>query len=298
VTFLFSSLLEDRYLKWLLVLPLIILLLVITIFPTLYAYYMSVHRITIETFRSPVFIGLKNFLMVLLSGEFWYSLIFTIIFMISATSIELALGLALALLFRSNIRGKSIMIALILTPLAVAPALYGLMFRLMLDPITGVIPAMFKLIGVNISPLSTLTSTVISLIVIDALQYTPFVFLILFAALHALPLEPVEAALVDGASSWQIIRYVTLPLIKPAVIVATIFRFMDSFKTFDTIYVITGGGPGISTSTVTINVYKQTFLMGNFGTGAAATLILFYLSMMAITVIYKVMYRKGESSER
>lgn len=295
---MFSGLLEDRYLKWLLVLPLIVLLLVITIFPTLYAYYMSVHRITIETFRSPVFIGIRNFLTVLLSGEFWYSLVFTVFFMTAATCIELALGLALALLFRSNIKGKSIMVALILTPLAVAPALYGLMFRLMLDPITGIIPAIFRLIGINVSPLSTLTSTIISLIIIDTLQYTPFVFLILFAALHALPLEPMEAALVDGASSWQINRYITLPLIKPAIVVAAIFRFMDSFKTFDTIYVITGGGPGISTSTVTINVYKQTFLMGNFGTGAAATLILFYLSMMAVTLIYRIMYRRGGGSEK
>ncbi len=285
--------LGEKYVKWILVLPALIFLVAMTIFPTFFAYYLSVNRITIETFRKPIFVGAENYVNIVGSREMWYSLGFTIIYTLATVSLELILGVALALLFYSRIHFKSFLVSLLVVPLGVAPALYGLMFRLMLDPITGVVPALFRLLGIKFSPFASYWTTLISLVLIDVLQWTPFVFIIIYAALHALPIEPFEAALIDGASSAQIVRYITLPLIKPALVVAILFRAMDAFKIFDTIYVITGGGPGISTSTVSIYIYRLTFLLGRFGLGAASTIILFYISMFVVTLVFKMVYRGG-----
>ena len=282
---------EDKYLKYLLVLPALILIIFITLFPTLYAYYLSVHRVTVETFYHPIFVGLENFKKAVLSNEMWYTLTFTALYMATVTTCEALLGLGLALLFNREIKGNRIFISLILAPMAIAPALFGIMIKLMLNPYSGIIPYILSKMGIRFSPLVNFGSAFLTLAVIDIIEWTPFVFIILYSALRALPSQPFEAALIDGASSWQIFQNITIPLLKPALIVALVFRLMDAFKTFDTIYVLTGGGPGIITSTINIYIYKQAFLMGDFGYSSAVTIFLFYLSIGLATLLMKILYR-------
>ena len=286
-----SALGEDRYLKYILVLPCLLLILFVTLFPTIYAYYLSLHRVTVETFYRPVFVGLENFRKAITNREMWYTLFFTALYMVTVTSCEALLGLGLALLFNRELKGSKILISLILAPMAVAPALFGIMIKLMLNPYSGIIPYILGRLGIRFSPLVNFSSAFLTLVVIDVIEWTPFVFIILYSALRALPSQPFEAALIDGASSWQMFKNITVPLLKPAILVALAFRLMDAFKSFDTIYVLTGGGPGIVTSTISIFIYKQAFLLGDFGYSSAVTIFLFYLSIALATLSTKLLYR-------
>lgn len=284
---------RDRRLGFLLISPMLLMLLAVTLFPTLYAYYLSLYDVTILTFENPPFVGLENFFRVAASSEFWYTLRFTALYAFIVTPVEMVLGFLLALLFDRAFKGKRLLLTLILTPLAVAPALFGIMIRLMLDQTSGSIPYILRLLGIRYYFFRDFTSSFTTLIFTDIVEWTPFVFIIIYAAMQALPQEPFEAGLIDGASKLQMIRYIMIPLLKPALVVVLIFRLMDAFKTFDTIYVMTGGGPGFSTTTVSIYIYKQGFLFGRFGQAAAATIFLFYLTIAAAMIGIWLLRRYG-----
>jgi multiple sugar transport system permease protein len=267
--------------------PLIGLLIVFLVFPTIYAWYLSFHRVYLATYDSPEFFGVMNFWNVIRDSKFQYSLFYTLEFMTIATSVELIFGLLLAVFFNRRIAGRRMWISLLLLPMLVSPALIGIMYRLMLNEFVGTIA--YYLSDIKLLSSSWVGFTVLA---IEVLQWTPFTFLILFAALQAVPQQLYEAASIDGAGVVRRLTSITIPSIMPMIIIAALFRGIDAFKTFDMIYVLTAGGPGIRTSTLSIYIYKLAFQEGNLGKATAASLLVLIIFSFPMVFILKRAIRK------
>lgn len=272
--------------KYVMICPLLGLILAFMIFPTVYGWYLAFHRVYLATYSNPKFCGFKNFMDTLTDRNFHQSLRFTATFTATVVSVEVVFGVILAAFFNRRIWGKRLWISLLLLPMMVSPALIGIMYRLILNEFVG--PIAFYL---GIKPLAPrwVVSTVM---LIDILQWTPFAFLIIYAALQTVPVELYEAAAIDGAGSFKKFQYITLPLILKMIIITALFRFIDAFKTFDMIYVLTAGGPGNMTSTISIYVYKLAFQGGNIGKAAAASMLLLLLFSIPMTLVLKRMVVK------
>jgi len=270
---------RDKTLGYLLVLPAVVMLLAITLVPTIYSYYFSVHDVRVQTFRNPPFVGLENYAWVLSNNEFWLSLRFTVLFTAAVGSVELLLGILIAVLFDRPIRGRRLFIAIILIPLGIAPALFSIMMKQMVNEFAGLIPYVLRSIGIQFSFFKDFPSTFMTIALTDIIEWVPFVFIIVFAALQALPREPFEAAVIDGASSWLVFKDITIPLLRPVLAVVIILRFMDAFKIFEVINIMTRGGPGMSTESISYFIYQLSWAGGynNYGWAAAATIIVFYM---------------------
>lgn len=265
----------SRLTRYLLVTPLILLVVGLTIFPTLFAYYISAHDATLIGWEQSNFIGLNNYGRTFGNPEFFQALWFSLRFAVIATCIELVFGMGLALWFnRRTLPGRGVLLSLMLLPIMVSPALLGIMFRLLLNQFVGPLAYYLESLGLPGRKLLTPDFILTTLVVIDIVQWTPFAFLILYSALKTVPREFYEAAAVDGGSAVQNFFYITLPLILPFIFITLVLRGIDSFKTFDMIYVLTGGGPGTLTTTASIHIYKMAFNTGDIGRAAAASLIL------------------------
>jgi multiple sugar transport system permease protein len=169
--------------------------------------------------------------------------------------------------------GKRALFSVILVPIMTAPALMGVAFELMLNRDIGVVPYFLSQLGLHVSLFSP-KAVEPMLMGIDVLQWTPFVFLVVYSGLQTIPIELYEAAEVDGASYWRSVQTVVFPLLRPIILIGIFIRAINAFRTFDVIYVLTGGGPGTLTTTASIYVYKQAFSSGEFGEAAAASLII------------------------
>ncbi|RLG63118.1 hypothetical protein DRO02_07205 [archaeon] len=285
---------KERHIGVLLVLPATIILFSVTLFPTIFAYYMSVHRMTLQHFWNAPFVGLENYFRVLSLSDFWYSLKFSLLYTVVVTSIEITLGFFMAVYFDRPLKGRKALISIIMLPMAIAPALFGILMKLMFNDVAGLIPYILKnLFKMEVGFFSNFNSAFLTLAFIDIVQWTPFVFIILYAAVQALPRAPIDAAIVDGASRWQLIRHIIIPLLKPTILIVTVFRVMDALKTFDTINVITGGGPGNLTMTLSILVYKLAYTRGDFGLSAAATIIYFLIVIIIANVGLRLLKKGG-----
>jgi len=220
--------------------------------------------------------GLDNYVALVSDPDFWESIGFTLKFAIIATSIQLVLGFALALVFDRNVPGKKYLFSAVLIPIMIAPSLMAVMYRLLLNESIGVVPAFFGLFGLQVSLFSP--DAIFSLlIVLDCIQFVPFTFLLFYSSLQNVPDELYEAASIDGSSYFETIRRIVIPILKPAIVVVVLLRFLEGIRNFDVIYILTGGGPGTSTQTVGIFIYKTAFAQGNFGMAAAASVVLVLL---------------------
>jgi multiple sugar transport system permease protein len=203
----------------------------------------------------------------------------TLIFVVVAVTAEMVIGLGLALLVGGMARGKGLLRTLMIVPILVPPVAIGSMFKLMYNYDFGLFNQLLALAGIG--PVSWLGSTSMALwsvILVDIWHWVPFVFLILFAAVEGLPRDVLEAGRVDGATRWQLLRHVTLPLLMPALTVALLFRSILAFKAFDEVYLLTGGGPGTSSELVSLHLYRVFFEQNQLGYGAL-------LSVLTIVVV-------------
>jgi multiple sugar transport system permease protein len=239
-----------------------------------------------------LFTGLDNFVTVLTDPGFLAAAKFTVLFALVVTAIETVLGFGLALLVNREFPGKKVFFTMLLVPIMVAPALLGVMFRLLLNGDIGLVPAMLRSVGLDISLFAP--NTVVPLLVLlDVLQWTPFAFLIMYAGLQSFPTDVLEAAQVDGAGRFRILRSIVAPIMKP-IIFATIFlRLIDALRTFDVIYVLTAGGPGTKTTTMSIYIYKTAFQSGQFGLAAAASTIVMIVLLPFVPVFVKRIANAG-----
>ena len=187
--------------------------------------------------------------------------------MVAAVGLELILGMLIALLLSQNLHGESIFRSLLVLPLAATPVAVGLIWRLMYNPTGGLVNQILKGVGLPLGKWIGSPATVLpSLIIVDIWQWTPFVVLILMAGILALPDEPFEAAKIDGANAVQSFLFLTLPMLSPLIYTAALFRIIDSLKTFDTIWVMTGGGPGHASTTINLHAFRTGFEFLHMGT--------------------------------
>jgi multiple sugar transport system permease protein len=266
---------ERKVAGWILSAPLLILLAGLLVWPVYLGIQTSMTHDVLSEFETyPV--GLENFRNILTEPNFWSSIQFTLIFALTATIIELILGFSLALLFDRVFPGKRVLFSLMLVPIMIAPSLMAVMFRLILNENIGVIPGVLEKIGLSYSIFDQ-NNVFTSLIILDVIEFTAFTFLLSYSALQNMPKEIYEAASIDGASSRQTLWRVTLPMLKPALAIVFLLRILDSIRTFDSIYILTGGGPGTTTQTVGIYIYKTAFIYGDFGLAASAAIVLVLL---------------------
>jgi len=183
-----------------------------------------------------------------------------------------------------------------LIPMILAPIVVGLSAKLNLNPDFGIIGIFLKNLGISPSGLLTSANTAfLTIIVVDIWQWTPFLIMIFLASILAMPKEPFEAALIDGADRFQIFRYLTLPFLTPIIIIGILLRLTDAYKLFDQVYIMTGGGPGSSTELLTIFAYKLNFKFWNLGYGSAAVAILFLISFIISFFFVKLTYKEEAS---
>jgi len=280
----------EKNIKFLFVVPAIIYLLALLLFPAIFNLYASLHDWWIG--RSPKFIGTENFTELIQDNRFINDVIVTFKFVIIAVTLEVGLGFLLALAATKITKGVQIYRVLFIFPIMVAPIAAGYMWRMLLHADYGVIPNLLARLGFSrLEVLSNPKLAFWGIILIDVWQWMPFVFLVTYAGLTALPREPYEAALVDGASSWQIFRHITLPLISPILLTVTLLRFVEAFKVFDIIYITTGGGPGIMTESLSLYVYIQGLKFFNLGYAGCIAWV-FFLIVMVITTLYIMRLRK------
>lgn len=283
--------LYDRKYGYIYILPSIIILALITLGPFIYDVVLSLTDRNLVSTQPPKFVGIQNYVDIIISIDFWVAAFKTIKYVFFAVFIELFLGFIMALLFQIEFSGKKIIRSLIILPMVATPIAIAFMWRIMYNPNIGIINYFLSLININgIEWVSRESTALTSVIIVDVWQWTPFMFLILSAGISALPLDPFEAAIVDGASFIQIIRHVMVPLLKPIITIGIVFRLVDSFKAFDTIYILTGGGPGTATETLNIQAFLNAFKFLNMGYACAIAIIF----IVIIIFICNLVVKKGD----
>lgn len=281
----------ERALPYLLVAPTLLVLFTLSIYPLFYAV-----RVSLQTGVGPgARWTLQNFTRLASDSFFLSALAHTLIYATVALTLEFLLGLGLALLLNREMRARSLFRATLLVPLMLPPVVVGVVWRLMLNPNFGAINGTLKSFGLNTGPLLWTASpklALASVIAVDVWQWTPFVFLVLLAGLQAIPQEPYEAALIDGSSAWQTFRHITLPLLKPAILIALLLRTMDLLRVFDQIFILTEGGPGFATETISLYIYRAAFRFGNFGYAAAMSFVLLLLTNIISLTYIRLLQRQ------
>ncbi len=266
----------ERNLRILFPLPAIVFVAMLMVFPVLYTLFLSFTNWNLTSGEPLSLVGLKSYGRVLTEPRFLHALARTFLFTIFAVAIESVLGVAAALILNRAFVGKSVAKLLLLLPLVATPVAVGIVFNLFFDPTTGLANYLLQSVGLPQGLwISSAASVLPSLIIVDVWQWTPMITLIVLAGLAGLSNEPVEAAHVDGASEWQILRYVTIPMLMPVILTAMILRLIDALKTFDIIFAMTGGGPGYASETLNIMGYKYSFEYFRMGQSSVILVVLF-----------------------
>lgn len=231
------------------------------------------------------FVGLKNYINLLHDSAFHESFWVTIKFAFIVVTLEMALGVGLALLLDRNIRGMSMLRTVFILPMMIAPIVVGLMWRYMYHPTVGIFNRTIKSLGFEegIPWLSDSTWSFIAVVIADVWQWTPFIFILALAAMQSLPRSALEAAEIDGASEWQKITMIKIPLMMPVLIVTLLLRLIDAFKVLEVILVLTNGGPGLSTEIIALRIFRTAQEFQELGEAAAMSNVLL-LMLMGLTV--------------
>ena len=265
-----------------LIAPLTVFLLAMLALPLAIDVVYAVSRVTFETLRAPRFEGIGNFVTVLKDGSFWNAMGFSLRFAVLASTAQIVVGLALAIFLAPLFALAPWLLAVLMLPMMLAPALVGLMYRLLLQDFVGIVPNTWTLLFGDSPAFLNPGNAFWTLVVIEALQWTPFALLILWSAYAAIPADITEAAALDGAGPLRRLRHVELPWMAPTIAVTFFFRFIDSFRVFDNVYVLTGAGAGGSTTTISIFIYEAFFRRNDIGVAVAASLVLLALSFAAL----------------
>ncbi|NJE05652.1 sugar ABC transporter permease [Thermococcus sp. M36] len=264
--------------------PMLAFVVLFIIVPVLGTFWISLHR-DVTFIQGFKFVGLDNYITVLEKREFWYSLFVTVSFSLVSVSLETLLGLAFALILNERIRGRGILRAIVLIPWAVPTIISARTWELMYNYSYGLFNWILGAVGLSgVNWLGTPLSAFFAVVLADVWKTTPFMALLLLAGLQAIPGDTYEAAIIDGASMFQRFRHITLPLLKPVLIVAVTLRTIDALRVFDIIYVLTGGGPGGATTSVSLMAFNY-YNLGDYGVGSAIS-ILTFLTVLSFTVVY------------
>lgn len=268
-----------RAVAYLLISPSVIILLLVFVYPLLFSLWVSLHEWSFA--GSGPFVGMKHYFQVLTDPKVLNSLKVNFILGSLSLSMEFLIGFLLAWLLREiPATNKAILRAILLLPMALNPAVVGIVWKTMYDYDFGVINYFFSLVGISPKPWPSLPSTaLLSVVICTVWQNTPFVMLVLSAGIEAIPIELFEAADMDGAKLWNRIRDITLPLLRPLILVILMFRVIQLLSIFDIVFTLTGGGPGTSTRTLSFSVFHEAFLAWRMGYATALSWIMLLISM-------------------
>jgi multiple sugar transport system permease protein len=281
---------RDRRFGWLMASPSLAILFLVILFPVFWALFTSLHDYTLIAPNFDTFTGIGNFTKALEDGEFRHTLWLTAFFVLAVVLLEFALGFLVALMLNSVERFKPIYYAILLCPLLMNPVIVGLIWRMFLHPSLGIVNYLLSTVGID--PVNWLGSTSVALwtvVMVDIWHQVSFMIVLLLAGLSALPKEPYEAARVDGASIWQCFWRITVPLMRPVIIVTLLIRLIFAVKTYDLIYIMTRGGPGVSTDLVSYFIYRTAFVSLNIGEASAMSIILLAIILGLTGYLYRYM---------
>jgi multiple sugar transport system permease protein len=288
---------REAWLPYLLLAP-GLLLLVGMLYPFCLGVYYSLTSYYLQYPHLFRFIWLGNYLKLAGDPLFVYAMQFTLTFALVSVLVQVSLGLGVALLLNSRIVGRGVLRAMMLMPLMMPPVITALMWKIMMASTkSGILNHLLSWVGLGpVNWLGSIHAAIVSVFIIDTWGNLPFVSLILLGGLQSLPQEPYEAALVDGASSWGIFRYITLPLLKPFIVLATTFRVMDSLRIFDVIYATTVGGPADATMNLHMRAFFFAFQWYQMGMGMAYAIVLLALVFAASYVLMGYWKRAAEQT--
>lgn len=272
--------------------PSVFILALISLYPFFFSIYLSTTNASLSNIKG--FIGFSNYIELFKDPRFYNSLKLCLIFIIGATIIQLFIGFLLALLLNRDSLISKLSRLLLVIPMMVTPIVVGITWRFLYDADYGLINYILGLIGIhNVPWLINPNIALLTLILIDSWQWTPFMMLTILAGLRSLPIEPYEAASIDGASKFQGFRYITLPLLIPVVLVALLIRTIDAFKAFDIFFATTLGGPGTATEILSLFIYKTGFRYSHMGSAAALSIIMLIIIIIICNFYIRVMKRTG-----
>jgi len=280
----------DRRLDLLFPLPSLLAFLLILGFPIAFVLYVSLHDWPISSTIPSTFLGLGNYVALLRNPRFWNSLWITFYFTALAVGGELVFGFAIALLFHREFRGRSLARVILIMPMAATPVAMSLIWNMMMEPSLGILNYLLSWVGApRLLWAADPRGAVPSLALIDVWFWTPFMALIISAGLQTIPEEIIESARLDGATAVSLFRYITLPLVKPHVIMAVILRTIPALKTFDHIFIITGGGPLRASETLNLYTFLEGFEFFHMGysSALAVTLMLIILGLSAVMARFR-----------
>jgi multiple sugar transport system permease protein len=283
---------KERRENTILAAPLVLFLLALLGFPVLLSLVYGFSETSFTTLASPRFNGLDNFRIVLADPAFWKAVWFSLRFAVITAFLQCLFGLALAIYLAPLIRDHGWMVAVLILPMIVAPAMMGLMYRLVLHEFAGPVPhyfyAWFGWSPAFLSPHNVFATVVVA----ETLQWTPFAFLLFLTAYQSIPNDLREATAVDGAGPWERFRRVELPLMMPTIMVALFIRFIDGFRVFDNIYTLVGAGPGGATTSMSIYIYEAFLRQGDIGRAMAAAILLFAASFLLLALAQRGVGRR------
>lgn len=270
--------------------PGLLFLAALAIYPTIYSLVISLTKWRVTTGEAPRFVGFENYRELLVDPSFWNSVRVTLVFVLFAVVIEFCLAFALALLFFRNFPGDKLMRALILMPMLVAPVVVGLLARFSLEPTFGIVNQLLRAVGLPTTEfLGSVALALPTLIAIDVWQWTPFLFLILLAAMQGIPEEVIEASKLDGASWPRIVWHQFVPLLKYPIMVGLLLRLIDSFRVYDIVFMTTRGGPIDATSTMSWQIYDVGFRSFTISYAAAYSWLLLLLVLLVVNSLIRRM---------
>jgi len=279
---------RERHLRVLMLAPTLVILGVLTLFPTLYMFSASVQRISPDPSVPREFVGLGNFARLLTDSQFHVGLFNTLVFTVSAVTVEFLLGLGLALLFDRFIHRLGFLKTVLMIPMMLPPIAVAITWKLIYQPQFGVLNELMFRLGLPPQAWAgDANLAMFTIILADIWEWTPFFFLLMLAGLASLPIEPYEAAEIDGASAWRQFWDLTLPFLKPVITIALLLRTMDALRLFDLVFILTGGGPADATKVLSLYIFQVAFRFVDIGYAAAISLF-----VLAVTTVLSTWFIK------
>ena len=286
--------LTQRRRQWFFIGPALIILLAVVIYPIIFSTGISLFRVTFASQSRP-FVGLQNFERMLSNDDFLQSAYNTLYYVVFSVSGSFVLGFGAALLIRRVTAGKDLLRLILIIPITMAPIVVGLMWNWMLDPLFGLVNWFLGLVGIPGQTMLAQAGTArITVVLVDIWQWYPLVFLIMEAGMATLPRAPYESARLEGVSSWMIFRRITLPMLRPVILVALLLRTVDAFRTFDLVRVMTDGGPALTTETLSLYLYRTAFTFNKLSRAAAGSILMLLVIGLISAIMFRYLYREVE----